>query len=204
MSMQILQYEFLGPVSLSEWGPPMGELVYVVLSGNKDRFDMLYAGDCEHTDESSFFVQHEQFKCWIERAGSESALYLAVFPMKGYGTQRRQTVLHRILSSYKPPCNPVTPLESKPSYNVRRADAGDAGAGDSDGADAKDAAAGDSQDDAAGNDASSEPRGGSATITCPCCGSGMDLEKRAGSDAATAKSSLYRCSGCGMSETRID
>ena len=51
MSIQILQYEFLGPIPLSEWGPPMEKLVYLILSRNKDKFDMVYVGDCQKTDE---------------------------------------------------------------------------------------------------------------------------------------------------------
>jgi len=29
MSIQILLYEFLGPIKLSEWGPPMEEVAYI-------------------------------------------------------------------------------------------------------------------------------------------------------------------------------
>ena len=36
MSIQILQYEFLGPIKLSEWGPPMDRVVYIIFSKNKD------------------------------------------------------------------------------------------------------------------------------------------------------------------------
>lgn len=216
MGIQILQYEFLGPVPLSEWGPPMGELLYAVLSRDRDRFNMLHAGDCEHTDDKAFFIQHAQFKCWVEKAGSDSALYLAVFPMKDSGAQRRQAVLQRIIRSYKPPCNPAADLpEQGPSYNVRRTDAADA-AGDSASDDAGEDTAGGNTGPAAAeparsggaepppptkaaNPAPSEPSPPRDAILCPCCGSGMDLEKRIGSGSA-----LYRCAGCNMSETRLD
>ena len=227
MSMQILQYEFLGPIPLSEWGPPMGELVYAVLSADKDRFNMLYVGDCEHTDAKSFFVQHEQFKCWIKRAGAESALHLAVFPMKGSGGQKRQTVLRRIISNYRPPCNPADPREAEPSYNVRSAggpgdgaarETPDGGGGNDPARDGKDAgvagsAAATADADVTGADANgsgtadapddSGTRDAPGAIPCPCCGSDMAREKSVGGNGA-ASSSLYRCAGCGMSETRID
>lgn len=221
MGIQILQYEFLGPVPLSEWGPPMGELLYAVLSRDRDRFNILHAGDCEHTDDKAFFIQHEQFKCWVEKAGSDSALYLAVFPMKDSGAQRRRTVLQRIIRSYKPPCNPAADLpEQGPSYNVRRTDAadaaGDGAAGGSASDDAGENAAGDNTGPemaepapsggaepppptTAANPAPSEPSPPRDAILCPCCGSGMDLEKRIGPGSA-----LYRCAGCNMSETRLD
>lgn len=214
MGMQILQYEFLGPVPLSEWGPPMGEILYAVLSRDRDRFNMLYAGDCEHTDDKAFFVQHGQFKCWVEKAGSDSALYLAVLPMKDSGAQRRQAVLQRIIRSYRPPCNPAADMpEQRPSYNVRRADdADDAGDGDSDGDSGAGDNAGPEVAEPAPSDTTEPPSSTNAAdpappesdssrgaVLCPCCGSGMDLEKRIGSGSA-----LYRCAGCNMSETRLD
>ena len=123
MGLQILQYEFLGPIPLSEWGPPMGDLVYLVLSRSKDRFNMLYVDDCAHTDDKAFFVQHKQFKCWTEKAGSDSALYLAVFPMKDSKSEQRRLIMRRILSVYHPLCNPVSDLaEKKPTYDVRKVD----------------------------------------------------------------------------------
>ena len=64
MSIQILQYEFLGPIPISEWGPPMEKLVYLILSRTKDKFDILYVGDCQKTEEKSFFTSHDKFQCW--------------------------------------------------------------------------------------------------------------------------------------------
>lgn len=116
MGIQILQYEFLGPVPLSEWGPPMGELVYLVMSREKDRFRMLYAGDCDRTDDRAFFVQHPQFKCWIKESGSEDALHLAVYAVPG--SEERGRILGRITSSYRPPCNPAQE-PAPPPYRVR-------------------------------------------------------------------------------------
>ena len=188
----------------------MGEILYAVLSRDRDRFNMLYAGDCEHTDDKAFFVQHGQFKCWVEKAGSDSALYLAVLPMKDSGAQRRQVVLQRIIRSYRPPCNPAADIpEQRPSYNVRRADVGDGdgdgdgGAGDDAGPDVGEPAPSDTTapppSTKAADPAPPESNSSRGAILCPCCGSGMDLEKRIGSGSA-----LYRCAGCNMSETRLD
>ena len=44
MAIQILQYEFLGPIGLSEWGPPMDKVVYMIFTKNKEVFKMLYVG----------------------------------------------------------------------------------------------------------------------------------------------------------------
>ena len=162
LGLQILQYEFLGPVPMSQWGPPMEKLLYLVLSRDKDRFNILYAGDCEKTNEKSFFVQHDRFKCWVQHAASKESLYLAVLPMFDSDRPHRLGVLGRIVSHYKPPCNAGTAARS-PGYEVRK-------------------------------DAAQKPKG----HPCPCCGSEMKPEK------ALRASTLYRCAGCGMSDTRLN
>lgn len=119
MSIQILQYEFLGPIPLDEWGPPMEKLVYLILSKDQDKFNILYIGDCEKTDDKSFFVQHENFKCWVQNSGSEKSLYLAILPMFESSKDHRLSVYNKILSRYKPPCNSENDLKPEPTYAVR-------------------------------------------------------------------------------------
>ena len=120
LSIQILQYEFLGPIPLDEWGPPMEKLVYLILSRDKDRYNIVYAGDCKKTDDSSFFVQHPSFKCWIQQAGSEKSLHVAILPMFESSNDRRQSVLNKILTRYKPSCNDEETIPTKPEYAVRK------------------------------------------------------------------------------------
>lgn len=105
MTLQILQYEFLGPVALSEWGPPMEKVVYLVMSRDRDRFSILYAGDCEKTDRADYLTSNERFKCWIKSGGGESNLYLAVLPLFKAGAHDRRRIVDRIVSSYAPACN---------------------------------------------------------------------------------------------------
>ncbi|CAI9831164.1 MAG: hypothetical protein MPI95_05315 [Nitrosopumilus sp.] len=116
MAFQILQYEFLGPVPFSEWGPPMADIVYLVLSRRDDRFDVIYAGECGHTDDRAYLVQHPEFACW-SRHGAESSLYLAVLPVTG-GAPARARVVDRLVSHCRPPCNPA-PEAPPPPYRVR-------------------------------------------------------------------------------------
>ena len=125
MSIQILQYEFLGPIHLDEWGPPMEKLVYLILSKDKDRFNIIYVGDCEKTEENSFFVQHPQFKCWVKESGSEQSLHLAILPLFESSNEKRKNILNKIVSRYKPPCNSEDIPETKPDYVVRGSDATD-------------------------------------------------------------------------------
>ena len=79
LSIQILQYEFLGPIPLEEWGPPMEKLVYLILSREKDNFNIVYVGECEKTKDKAFFIQHSNYNCWVEKSGSKKSLHLAIF-----------------------------------------------------------------------------------------------------------------------------
>ena len=105
MAIQILHYEFLGPIKISEWGPPMNQLVYLLFSKNKNGFNILYASQIEKTDKTDFYTQNEKFKCWIQHAGSEDLLYLSIYPMPDSQEDERERITKRIISKYKPPCN---------------------------------------------------------------------------------------------------
>ena len=107
MAIQILHYEFLGPIKLSEWGPPMEEVVYIIFSKNKDVFNMLYVGETEKTDALDFFTKNNQFKCWLSNAGNEESLYLSIYPMWGSNQFEREQLVNKIIIRYKPICNAV-------------------------------------------------------------------------------------------------
>lgn len=120
LSIQILQYEFLGPIPLDEWGPPMEKMVFLIMSRDKDRFSIVYAGDCEKTDDKSFFIRHSGFKCWVEKSGSEKSLYLAILPLFEASKEHRENVLYKIKMRYDPPCNADQVPDEKPDYTVRK------------------------------------------------------------------------------------
>jgi hypothetical protein len=165
LSIQILQYEFLGPIPLEEWGPPMEKLVYLILSRDKDNFNIVYVGDCEKTEDKSFFLQHSKYKCWIKNSGSEKSLYLAILPLFESNSKRRKIIFQKILAHYKPLCNSTDISESKPDYVVRK---------------------------------SEDKNPESEKITCLCCGAKMKPEK------LLEKSTLFRCTGCGLSDTKMN
>jgi hypothetical protein len=105
MTIQILSYEFLGPIKLSEWGPPMEQVLYLLLRRSKETFQIIYAGDSEKTDDVAFFTKNDKFKCWLQNAGTEDNLYLSIYPMWGSTPQERQRLLQKIISTFKPACN---------------------------------------------------------------------------------------------------
>ena len=105
MTIQILHYEFLGPIKLDEWGPPMDKVVFVILDRNKDLFNIIYIDQSEKTTENDFFTKHKKFKCWINHAGSERNLYLSIYPMMDSDEKERQKLVNKALERYKPVCN---------------------------------------------------------------------------------------------------
>ncbi len=165
LSIQILQYEFLGPIPLDEWGPPMEKLVFLILSRVKDNFNIVYVGKCEKTDDKSFFVQHSQFKCWTKQSGSEKSLHLAILPLFESNDDYRQNVLNRIITHYKPPCNFNDVPKVKPDYVIQKTE---------------------------------QPNLEPKKFSCACCGSEMKSEK------ILEKSTLYRCTICGISDTKLN
>ena len=161
MSIQILQYEFLGPVSLDEWGPPMEKLVYLIMSRDQDKFNIIYVGDCEKTDDASFFTTHHNFKCWVKESISEKSLHLAILPLFESSAEMRKNILNKIISRYNPICNSDDIVKTTPDYVVRKTDS-------------------------------------TEKFACPCCGNEMKSEK------ILEKSTLYRCTGCGISDTKLN
>jgi len=104
MTIQILNYEFLGPIRLDEWGPPMEEVLYLILSKNKETFQIIYAGESGKTEDTGFFTKNEKFKCWLSHA-SEQNLHLCIYPMWGSTPEERKRIVHKIIIRYNPACN---------------------------------------------------------------------------------------------------
>jgi len=105
VAIQILHYEFLGPIKLSEWGPPMEAVVYIIFSKNKDVFNMLYVAETGKTEAEDFFTKNAQFKCWLSHAGNEENLYLSIYPMWESSESERLQLAQKIVNKYEPICN---------------------------------------------------------------------------------------------------
>ena len=175
MSIQILQYEFLGPIRLDEWGPPMEKVVYLIFSRNKDSFNITYVADCEKTDEKNFFVNNSNFKCWIQKAGSEDSLYLAILPMFESNESERKSIIKKILLHYRPTCNESDITNLQPDNVVS------------------------SKPDSASTHNSIENSDESEEkIPCPCCGHHMKI------DRVLENTTILKCTGCGLSDTRLN
>lgn len=105
MPIQVMHCEFLGPIKLSEWGPPMDKVLYLLLKRTKDTYEIIYAGDSEKAENADFFTKNDRFKCWVQNAGTEQNLYLSIYPMWVSTTEARKRLLSKIIAAYKPSCN---------------------------------------------------------------------------------------------------
>lgn len=95
----------------------MEKVVYLIMSREKDSFNIIYAGECEKTTEENFFTNNPSFKCWTD-SHSDASLYLAILPMFESGDDARKKVVNQILERYRPKCNDAKP-EPKPEYKIR-------------------------------------------------------------------------------------
>jgi len=107
LTIQILHYEFLGPIKLSEWGPPMDRVVYIIFSKNKDVFNMIYVAESDKTEALDFFTKNDQFKCWLSYAGKKENLYLSIYPMWESSQPERNQLVKKIIAKYKPIYNQI-------------------------------------------------------------------------------------------------
>ena len=100
----------------------MEKLVYLILSSDKDKFDILYVGKCEKTDDESFFTQHPRYDCWTQHMGYQKSLFLAILPLFESGADERRNVVNKITTLYKPVCNSSDVADVKPDYVVRKSE----------------------------------------------------------------------------------
>jgi len=105
VAIQVLSYEFLGPIKLSEWGPPMDEVLYLIMAKTKETFQIIFAGESGKTTEPAFFTANPKFQCWTANAGFENNLYLCIYPMWDSAVEQRQRILRKIIEKYNPVCN---------------------------------------------------------------------------------------------------
>lgn len=104
MNIAISGILFDGPYSLSSWDAPGGAAVYSVLYKQEGSWNVTYVGETSDLDERCIAAHHER-DCWIDRAGSESSLHIAVYPMPNSTEQQRKRIQVKIKFENEPPCN---------------------------------------------------------------------------------------------------
>ena len=105
MAFQIFQYEFLGPIKIVEWGPPMEEVVYLILSKKDEKFHIIYTDQTAGTQKADFFTKNSELDCWHIHGGIPDEIYLAIYPMWKSDENTRKRLVARIINRFKPVCN---------------------------------------------------------------------------------------------------
>lgn len=105
MAFQIFQYEFLGPIKISEWGPPMEEVVYLILSKKDEKFHIIYTDQTAGTQKKDFFTKDLESDCWHTHGGISDEIYLAIYPMWKSDENARKRLVDKIINKFKPVCN---------------------------------------------------------------------------------------------------
>lgn len=110
MSITWGDYEFDGPSRLDSWIAPRRAGVYAIMykkdSANKPRtYTIIYFGESENLSERGFPWDHHRAKCWIDKAGSKSNVYIGVHYMPGSTQAQRSAVEQALIAKYSPACN---------------------------------------------------------------------------------------------------
>jgi hypothetical protein len=82
----------------------MDKVIYIIFNQDKFGFIPLYVGESSKTDQNDFFTKNDNFKCWIQHAGSEDNLHLSILPLWESDEPERKRIVEKIISKYRPLC----------------------------------------------------------------------------------------------------
>ena len=82
----------------------MDKVIYIIFNQDKSGFIPLYVDESDKTDQNDFFTQNDNFKCWIQHAGTEDNLYLSILPLWESEKLERKRIVTKIISKYRPLC----------------------------------------------------------------------------------------------------
>jgi len=104
MGIAISGILFDGPYPLTDWGGPEEAAVYSILYKQANNWNVVYVGETSNLDQKSI-SSHPKRECWINRAGSESNLFIAIYLMPDSTQRERLVVAGKIKFENEPPCN---------------------------------------------------------------------------------------------------
>jgi hypothetical protein len=104
MGITISSIVFDGPYSLNNWEVPREAAVYCILYKQANSWNVAFVGETSNLDEK-LINSHQKRNCWIESAGSESNLYIAIHPMPSSTQKERLGIEVLIKIENEPPCN---------------------------------------------------------------------------------------------------
>jgi len=99
----------MGPFPVREWTPPAKSAIFMIMTmpdqKNKPHmYQCLYFGESENLKEKEFWKHHNKYGCFIEKAKSESNLYIGFHNVSESTENRKQLVL-KLINKISPICN---------------------------------------------------------------------------------------------------
>ncbi|MCK5283257.1 MAG: hypothetical protein KAK00_07650 [Nanoarchaeota archaeon] len=101
------EVKFNGPYPIKDWDPPNRAAVYTIMKGadKEGYYSILYFGESENLSERGFYKSHHAYPCWINKAGSDSNLFIGIYLMPNSTREERREVEQSLISDYNPDCN---------------------------------------------------------------------------------------------------
>ena len=100
---------FDGPHPTTEWEPPYRAAVYAIVMPDETckpkPFRVIYFGESGNLSERGFWQSHHKYQCFIDHAGLDSNIYIAIHKMPNSTEEERKNVESKLIAKYDPICN---------------------------------------------------------------------------------------------------
>ncbi|MGD9162813.1 MAG: GIY-YIG nuclease family protein, partial [Desulfobacteraceae bacterium] len=99
-------YTFSGPYKLFQFQAPKSAGIYAILKDNPNKaVDVLYVGQTKDFSDRGLIRLHHRYRCFVENAGGEFNVMVAILQMPTSTEDQRKKVESRLIGVYNPPCN---------------------------------------------------------------------------------------------------
>lgn len=108
MTIKFSNFTFTEPIRAAHWVPPRMSGLYVILvpdaRGWPRQFRAIYFGETEDYANRGFLKGHHRYRSWVGEAGSESNLWVAIYPTAA-PEESRLAIEKKLIAEYAPNCN---------------------------------------------------------------------------------------------------
>lgn len=110
MSIEISKRIFDGPHLIKEWDPLNFPAIYAIMmkpqpEDNPDGFQIIYLCQSDELSADKAHQNHAKYKCWFEKAGFRSNIYISAHVMPRSTFKEREELKNALISIHNPPCN---------------------------------------------------------------------------------------------------
>jgi len=100
---------FDDPTKATDWDSPKKAAVYAIMrkpdeENKPTTYRIMYFGESGNLEERGFWKSHHKYECFIEKAGSESNIYVGIHVMPNSTEEKRKAVESKLLEKYNPDC----------------------------------------------------------------------------------------------------